>query len=59
MVNSNQVKERELRDAMHKIVMHAHAPQGSDRRMSKEELMKNIDILEHAWRDVDWTIYYP
>jgi hypothetical protein len=55
----HMVKERELRDAFHKIVMHAHAPQGDVKRMTRQELMQNINILEKAWRDVGWTVYYP
>jgi hypothetical protein len=57
--DGDRITERALRDAMQKIVQHAHAPQGAAGRMTKEELMKYIDVLEEAWRDVDWTIYYP
>jgi hypothetical protein len=59
MTDGTRVTEQELRRAMQQVVMHAHAPQNSERRLTKEELMKNIDILEAAWRDVDWTVYYP
>lgn len=55
----DRINEQVLRKAMQQVVQHAHAPQGSERRLTKEELMKNIDILEKAWRDVDWTVYYP
>jgi hypothetical protein len=53
------VTERELRTAMQQVVQHAHAPQGSHLRLSKEDLMRQIDVLEKAWRDVEWTVYYP
>jgi hypothetical protein len=52
------VTERELRTAMQQVVQHAHAPQGSHLRLSKEDLMRQIDVLEKAWRDVEWTVYY-
>lgn len=58
-MRGHMVKEDELRNAFHRIVQHAHAPQGSSDRMSKEDLMKHIDVLEKAWRDVGWTVYYP
>jgi len=57
--DSDRITELALRDAMQKIVLHAHAPQGAPDRMTKEELMKYIDVLDEAWRDVDWTVYYP
>lgn len=55
----HRVDERKLRDAMRKIVVHARAPKGSHDRMTKEQLMQQIDILEAAGLDLDWTVYYP
>lgn len=48
-----------LRDAMVKIVAHARAERNSPDRMTKEELMKQIDILDEAASDHEWTVYYP
>lgn len=48
-----------LRDAMRKIVAHARAERNSSDRMTKEELMTQIDILDVAASDTDWTVYYP
>jgi len=48
-----------LRDAMRKIVDHANAPQGSHFRMTKDELMAEIKVLEQAEMDTEWTVYYP
>jgi hypothetical protein len=59
MAYETRITEQELRKAMQQIVQHAHAPQGSDCRLSKDDLMKQIDVLENAWRDVEWTVYYP
>jgi hypothetical protein len=59
MAHEQNVNEHELRKVMQQVVQHAHAPQGSHLRLSKEDLMKQIDVLEKAWRDVDWTVYYP
>jgi hypothetical protein len=59
MAYDARVDSIELRRAMQKIVEHARAPQGSPSRMSKEELMKLIDVLDDAVVDPDWTVYYP
>jgi hypothetical protein len=56
---ATKLSERELRDAMRKIVQHANAAKGDSDRMSKEDLMKNIDIIANAEADHDWTVYYP
>jgi hypothetical protein len=57
--HESHTTDRSLRDAMRKIVAHARAPQGSPERMTKEELMAQIDILDEAERDHEWTVYYP
>jgi hypothetical protein len=53
------VTERELRKAMEAIVLHAKAPQGHHHRMTKEDLMQCIEVLDKAIIDHDWTVYYP
>lgn len=59
MANERNVTERELRAAMRKIVDHANAEPGSYFRMTKEELMAQIAVLQKAEMDPDWTVYYP
>jgi hypothetical protein len=56
---NGRVNERELREAMRKIVDHANAKPGSHFRMTKDELMVQIAVLERAEMDTEWTVYYP
>lgn len=57
--DTGRLTDTKLRDAMRKIVDHAHAQPGSHFRMTKEELMDQIAVLEQAEMDPDWTVYYP
>lgn len=59
MTDDKKVDESALRAAIRKIVRHAHAPLGTGDRLSKQELMELIDVIDDAEQDSEWTVYYP